>query len=499
MHKLTIIIVLTFLICFKGISAQSNKLTKCSLTKILDQKEKQYESLCIEMSKAQWNYYSDGKTDQLPVAKKRLNKFLNDKDFTSLILESYSLRKTLDNKILARRLELWRNVLIGAKVNFSEEIVELQTVLENHLVNTEEQKSVSPASLKELTLELIKLRNKKAKEAGYNNYVEMMLEITGLGKESFDKLVNSLEQLSNEKYLELVKQYKVKSNVKVFTFGDARKMFVKYYQASLIPKIPTEIRDSLIIETFSNIGLDFSSLPISIKQRNMEGAIQGQGIAVKIPKDFRIVTDNDVSFCDLLHEYGHAIHRTNFKGSSPLLKGYEWCTGNVNNSFAEGIGDLFSNITKSAAWLLKYSNLTKEEVDQNNSLIDEYKAVYIRFQIITFLLEYELYYNPDKDILDIQNELVKKYLLVEEPVKRTMNIATPLIVSYPIYAHNYLIADIVSNYIHNELLRKYGIRYTFNKDMVHYIIETYIAEGEYQSTEKLKIIIDDLEEYITKN
>ena len=39
----------------------------------------------------------------------------------------------------------------------------------------------------------------------------------------------------------------------------------------------------------------------------------------------------ELSFYYLLHEIGHGISWTNVSSGYPILKGYEWCTGNLND------------------------------------------------------------------------------------------------------------------------------------------------------------------------
>ncbi|MCK7537557.1 MAG: hypothetical protein MZV63_44685 [Marinilabiliales bacterium] len=134
--------------------------------------------------------------------------------------------------------------------------------------------------------------------------------------------------------------------------------------------------------------------------------------------------------------------------------------------------------TKDPEWQKKYANLTIEEIQKRQEILNTYAPASIRYSMIGFLVEIELYLNPDKPYDEIQKEMARKYLLIETDNIRTRGLNDIIYVSYPLYLQNYLLADIIACQIHKTLKEKFGPNYAFNKDVGKYLRNFYM-DGEY--------------------
>lgn len=175
------------LVCILSIAFQSCSNSVDSepyLEQLLDKKEILFEEISVQYGTAVWNLYSDeAEADQL-TPRKRFQKLFSNDTINTLIDRWYSKRNNISNRELRRRVGLWYNILIAAKVNFDEEIFQLQNELEIWL--TEEDSLPNMPSKEELeimTTQLIHLRNEKARLLGYSDYPEMVLDVTELGSD----------------------------------------------------------------------------------------------------------------------------------------------------------------------------------------------------------------------------------------------------------------------------------------------------------------------------
>jgi hypothetical protein len=74
------------------------------------------------MGKEYWKLYTkEGKAD-LEVPKKQFAELFGNETLNSTVDTCYSRRKMIKDPALKRRIELWHNILTGAKVNLDEDV-----------------------------------------------------------------------------------------------------------------------------------------------------------------------------------------------------------------------------------------------------------------------------------------------------------------------------------------------------------------------------------------
>ncbi len=93
------------------------------------------------------------------------------------------------------------------------------------------------------------------------------------------------------------------------------------------------------------------------------------------------------------------------------------------------------------------------------------------------MFEIELYKNPDANACTIWNNLYKKYLFIEG-INKSKRIAYSHYISYPIYMQNYLLAEIISWQVHQDLFTKFGPNYSSNTAIGEYLRKNYWKDGE---------------------
>ncbi len=479
MKKVNITVIYVFLLLlFSNLNLFAAINTEEELKKYLDEKEKIFDDISVQMGIASWNIYSQEGEADTQVPRLRYLELFNDETLNNEIDLWYNKISEIKDNELKRRVEVWHLVLLGAKVDNDDDIFPLEDQLEKWLVNDESTNDrPSEAELEKLIKELMTRRNNKAISLGFNNYAEYQLMLNGLNIRDFDDVINKIEKATLPKYKLLIEEFLKENNKTEITLPDVIKMVKIVYKNKSVSLQDKSQTDSIITETFKNIGIDYKSLPIRFVEKDIP--FGGNGLAVKIPTDFRIVIKPEQPIFVIMHELGHGMQGVFTKINSPILKGYEWCAGNGCGAFSEGLAVTSEKIVKNNEWLKKYAGYTEDSIRNKDSLINKYAAAKLRYHLVTIMLEIELYKNLDADPNAVRDSLYKKFLFVDsKPLGKFWYQDNITYVSYPVYLHNYFFADIISTQIHNHLKSVYGEKYLFNNKVGNDLINYLYSSGE---------------------
>jgi len=444
-------------------SCFQESLSESRLKTFLDEQEETFEQISISMGTAYWKLYTEGGETDLKTPKQRFAALFLDEDLNSILDRWYGRRDEMKDPVLKRRVELWHNILTGAAVDLDEDILALTDRLETWLsAGAGSEDKPSPEEMEKAVLKLMKLRNIKARERGFSDYPEMILSITGLNPDFFYSFVDILEKRTLAPYQNLLTKIKTEQNKTTVGTADIQAMMGRFMGLKAGPRIAKEQMLPLMKETVGNIGIPFDSLPLRFEERDMPAGIGGQGFAVSIPEDFRVVVMPSLPFESRLHELGHGLQWMFTSAASPILKGYEWSRGNSCGAFDEGMAETMARFSKNPEWLKKYADSSEAEFLDQHAEIRKMTPAYIRFMLNMFMFEVEFYKNLDQDPSETARMLQHRYLLIDEPLKKPKSLASMIYVSYPLYIQSYLIGDMVSWQVHEALKNEFGKGYVFN-------------------------------------
>ena len=194
----------------------------------------------------------------------------------------------------------------------------------------------------------------------------------------------------------------------------------------------------------------------------------------------------ELSFYYLLHEIGHGLQWTNVSTNYPVLKGYEWCLGNLSDAYCESMAEVVAKFSLNRIWL-KNNGFTDAYIDSIRHIRKELNPVYLRLNLINTLFEIETYKNPGISPATIKSELYRKYFNIERDFTKKPNLIRLQYVSYPVYLQNYLIADIISWQVHEYLEKRFGENYVMVPEVGDYLISELWKDGElYTWQERIK-------------
>lgn len=482
-------------------------LTACSskvqeISTFLDAKEAVYEYISIEMGEAYWNLYSDETIADLKAPKNLYTELYNNDTLIQIIDEWHPKRNKLKDKVLARRLEVWHNILTAAKINYAENNLALQNELEFWLGEDESAEGRPTIDeLNQMMIKLMKQRNKQAQAMGYENYADLMLDIKETDSDWFKAFVTVLEQRTREPFQKLKAEYLEQTGNTEFTNDDARGLAMQYYINQITPDIYGDPMKAAMKEIIDGIGLDYDNLPFRVVENEMPPGIGGQGIAVQIPGDFRIALQPGLGLSTWMHELGHGLQAMFTSIESPILKGYEWSFGSANGGYAEGMAETSARFTRLSAIAKRYSEQSDEEIAEKLDNINKYLPAYLRYWLMIFMYEVEFYKDLDQDPVELKKKLMQECRLLDVLPNDTGPIIDMVYVSYPLYLQNYVIAEIVSWQVHTTLEDKFGESYYNNPETGQFLIDNFYSDGALQNwQERLEKVTGsklDLDGYLT--
>lgn len=446
--------------------------------RFLNIKESVYEDICVQMGTAYWEYYAQEGEADLSAPRERFREFLTNDTLNDFIEKWYSERATIVDSVLRRRVSTWHNILTAAKVEMDPEIFDLRNKLELWLAETESKHSIpSREEMDSVMLRLMELRNIRAQSLGFENFAELVLEVSGIGADWFNAFVETIDAATAEPYAKLLEEIKQEQGKSEIESKDIPKLFGLYYVTNQGFQIPEEKMNSVMKETIENIGIDFDDLDVEILERDLPGGVAGQSLAIRIPDDFRVVVTDELSLYDRMHEIGHGAQYTFTTIEYPVLKGYEWCLGGDCGAYSEAIAEALAKFVRNEEWQTRHCDTDEDALLAQKETLRRYSPLYLRCMLFQILYEIEIYKDLTRDPREVWQTLQKKYLSQENTTFKPIPFANIIHVSYPIYVQNYLIADVISWQIHEALEDRFGVGYVFDPRVGAFLKEYFYANG----------------------
>lgn len=457
--------------------------TEAELKQYLDIQEAVYENICIEMGTARWSEYSgEGKSD-IVTPRKHFAELFGDSMLNETIDNWYAKKDRIVDPYLKRRVEEWHNILMGAKVDYDPEVVSLVNQIEAVLgKDTSKSDRATEKDKEKMIMKLVVLRNREARKYGFHNYAEMVFQVSELDYDWLNKFIKTVDRKTEAPYRVLVKKYKQKEKKTEIGFDDMKALTGRQQMEAISPKYTEDKMMMLIKETLKNIGVDYDSLPMRVVTKMLPGGMGGNGLAIRIPNDFRVVIIPELRLGGRMHELGHGLQWMNTTVSSPVLKGYEWMTGSSCAAFQEGMADVGAKFVQNEEWKKKYAGATDEDLKTRNELLRTYEPAIMRQQLLGAIIELEMYKNPEQDVKALATTIAKKFLLLNKPMDPDFISGMYYIfVNYPLYLQNYLIGDAIGWQVHQMLAEKFGKDYFLKGEVIGFLKKNLYENGELYS------------------
>ncbi len=398
------------------------------------------------------------------------------------------------------RFSTFRAEIDGEKYtdNQIDEVLEKSTDSENLEKNWLASKQIGKEVADDV-LKLAHMRNKAARELGYDNHHQMSLELSEQSADDIEKLFDELDELTRDSFIEvkdeidnhLSKKYNISKDElmpwhyqdKFFQHGPSiyEVDLDKYYKEKDIVKITQNY--------FESIGLPIDDLIEKSDLFEKEGKYQ-HAYCTDIDRegDIRVlcnIKSNYKWMGTMLHEYGHAVYDKFVKPELP------WTLRQHAHIFTtEAIAMLFGRMASNPHWLRDVIGISPKEKNQINRncyrTLKLEQLVFSRWVQVMFRFEKEMYSSPEQDLNKLWWNLVEKYQMIKKPKDRNEPdwAAKIHIALYPAYYHNYMLGELLASQLHSYITEKVlkeesstSQSFTNKKDVGDYLKHLFFAPG----------------------
>ncbi|NOX88970.1 MAG: M2 family metallopeptidase [Calditrichaeota bacterium] len=375
----------------------------------------------------------------------------------------------LSNKI-EEKFSTFRPTLNGKKVTNNEilKILKEETDSRKRKAAWEASKQVGKVVADDI-IKLVKLRNKAARQLGFDNYHTMSLKISEQDVKQIDAVFYDLSEYSLEPYYQskreldriLAEKYKADPlNLKPWHYHDPF-----FQEAPQVYKVDLDAyyknRDvkELARTFYAGIGLPVESILEKSDLYERDGK-NPHAFCEDFDKegDVRILCNlkNNESWMEtILHELGHAVYDKYNNPSLPYL-----LREPAHIFTTEGVAMLFGRLSRNPYWMQKMLNLSDEERQKIEPVLYRYmrlkQLIFTRWTLVMYHFEKAMYANPDRNLNKLWWSLVKKYQLVNPPEGRDEPdwAAKIHFTIAPCYYHNYLLGELFASQLNFYISKK---------------------------------------------
>ncbi|MFC4075656.1 M2 family metallopeptidase [Salinithrix halophila] len=407
-----------------------------------------------------------------------------------------SLRdKKCEDPILSRQVELLYLEFAGNQMapDEIEELVNLETEIESAFVNyraTYRDRKVSDNELKEIfraerdtykrkdawkaskqvggvvadrVRELVRLRNKVARNRGWRDYYDMSLQLQELDEKELFTVLADLKEQTDQPFANIKKEMD-KAIASRYVHLRPEGLRPWHYEDPFFQEAPAVFDvdldrhfrekklEDLGKKTFRGVGLDIQDILERSDLYEREGKSQ-HAFCIDIDRegDTRILCNlrPDAYWVNtLLHELGHAVYDKYHDAKLPYL-----LRKPAHISSTEAIAMLMGRMGKEPVWLFRIAGLSKEALKEvaeplaKQTMLE--MLIFVRWCLVMIHFERELYADPEQDLNRLWWDYVERFQFVPRPEGRDEPdwAAKIHLGTSPVYYQNYLLGELTASQI----------------------------------------------------
>ncbi len=405
----------------------------------------------------------------------------------------------IQNPLLARQLDILYNGFLKNQIELEllKEMVDLGTKIEQNYTTfrgTIEGKEVTNNEIKEILktetdsakreqawlaskqvgeavandlIQLVKLRNKAARKLGFDNYHTLSLTTAEQDVKELDQIFNELYELTNEPFAKLKADL---DRILAATYGiEVSELMPWHYHDPFFQETPLiydvdldiyyknhDVRE-LSKEFYAGIGLPVDSILANSDLYEREGK-NPHGFCIDIDRegDVRVlcnIKNNEYWMETMLHELGHGVYDKYHGENVPYVLRQP-----AHIFTTEAIAMFFGRLSRNPAWMQQMLQLSDEQRAEIEKVSYKYaqlkQIIFVRWDMVMFNFEKQLYANPDQDLNTLWWQMVEKYQFVKKPSGRNKPdwAAKTHFTTAPCYYHNYVLGELFASQLHHYLV-----------------------------------------------
>jgi len=362
---------------------------------------------------------------------------------------------------IEKNFSTFRGTIDGEKVTTNEikEILRKETDLDKRRKAWLASKQVGPVVASDL-IRLVKLRNKAARQVGFDNFHTLALTTGEQDVEELDQIFNKLYEMTNEPFAELKSEMdRVLAETYGIKVGDIRPWHYhdpffqeapQIYEVDLDRFYEDKDVKELAAQFYEGLGMPVEDVLRRSDLYEREGK-NPHAFCTDIDKegDVRILCNlkNDEKWMEtILHELGHAIYDKYNDSDVPYL-----LREPAHIFTTEAIAMFFGRLSRDPAWMKQMLGLSEKQKKELEVSCRKYsrlqQLVFARWAMVMYDFEKQLYANPEQDLNTLWWDMVNKYQLLTRPKERDKpDWAAKIHFSIaPCYYHNYVLGELLAS------------------------------------------------------
>ena len=354
-------------------------------------------------------------------------------------------------------------------------------------------------------LELIRIRNREARNLGYSDYYAMMFELQELDLKWVFSLFDKLEELSESAFsamkaeldTTLRERFGIRDSASYpWLYSDP--FFQEYPAAGGGERLDEIFKDqdieALTRAHYRSIGMDIDDLLARADLYEKEGKSQHAFcLDVDHEGDVRVLCNirkNERWMSTMLHEFGHAVYDKYNDPSVPFL-----LRTPAHILTTEAIAMLNGRMSKNPDWLMTIAGLSRADADHvsaaSSKALRSEMLIFLRWAITFVRFERELYRDPEQDLNRLWWQYVARFQKVTPPPNRNFpDWASKIHLSTSAaYYQNYVLGELMASqllqFIRNSIVQSGA--YAGHPEAGKFLIEKVFKPGaRYEWNEMLR-------------
>ena len=371
---------------------------------------------------------------------------------------------------IEKNFSTFRGTIDGQTVtsNQIKEVLKLETDSAKRKKAWLASKQVGPVVAADL-IRLVKLRNRVARELGFDNYHTFALEMGEQSVEELDAIFDELYTLTNKPFAKLKAEL---DGILAKRYGLAPNQLMPWhyhdpffqetpmvYELDLDAYYVDKDIKELAAEFYDGIGLPVESILANSDLYEKEGK-NPHAFCTDIDRegDVRIlcnIKNNETWMEVTLHELGHAVYDKYQDPKVPYL-----LREPAHAFTTEAVAMFFGRLSRNPAWMQQMLGLPDEQRAQIERTAAKYtqlkQLIFARWAMVMYQFEKQLYANPDQDLNALWWKTVHKYQDVAIPADRDEPdwAAKIHFAIAPCYYHNYMLGELLASQLHHHIIHR---------------------------------------------
>ncbi len=348
-------------------------------------------------------------------------------------------------------------------------------------------------------LRLVKLRNKAARQLGFENYHTMMIVTGEQDVAELDRIFGELDTLTRKPFAKMKKELDA---ILAKSYGIAPEALMPWhyhdpffqrtplvYELDLDQYYKGQNIEELAKRFYDGVGLSVDDILARSDLYDREGKYpHAYGFDADREGDTRVLAnlqDTERWMETLLHELGHALYSKYHDRNEP------WLLREPAHSFTtEAVAMFFGRLSRNAAWMQQMLGLSDEETARIKAVSDRYlqfqQILFVRWALVMYNFEKALYADPDQDLNNLWWDLVEKYQFVQRPPGRADAgwVSKLHFTTAPCYYHNYVLGELLASQWHHHLVHEIlkldsdeGLSYVGDRRIGRYFRDNVLGPG----------------------